>query len=61
MLTNNEILIEYVHIGVYVKVSAIHVPTNTEVSIVGDGGLPKDCLDQVVMKKLSYILEKRFA
>ena len=59
MLAEEEIIIEYVYVGAFVKVSAVHVPTNFEVSIVGDGGLPKDCLDKVVMNKLESVMAKQ--
>ena len=44
--------------GKYVKVSAIDPLTNTEISIVGDARASKTDLEQLVIKKLEYVLVK---
>ena len=55
---SKEYLIEFYWMGKYVKVSAIDPVTNTEISIVGDARAPKTDLEQLVIKKLEYVLAK---
>ncbi|MFD2207602.1 DUF6898 family protein [Kiloniella antarctica] len=52
------VIIEFAQVGVYVKVSAFHEPTMTEVSIVGDPRETEARLKQTVLNKLKYVLEK---
>ncbi len=47
--------------GSYIKVSAFHEATMTEVSIVGDPKETEQKLKQTVLKKLSYVLNKEAA
>ncbi len=44
--------------GAYVKVSAFHEASMTEVSIVGDPKETEQKLKQTVLKKLNYVLNK---
>ncbi|WP_419904165.1 DUF6898 family protein [Kiloniella sp.] len=52
------IIIEFSQVGGYVKVSAFHEPTMTEVSIVGDPRETEEKLKQTVLSKLRYVLNK---
>ncbi|OUS18512.1 hypothetical protein A9Q97_00915 [Rhodospirillales bacterium 47_12_T64] len=52
------VIIEFAQVGAYVKVSAFHEQTMTEVSIVGDPRETEQKLKQTVLQKLRYVLEK---
>ena len=52
------VIIEFAQVGAYVKVSAFHEPTMTEVSIVGDPRETEAKLKQTVLSKLKYVLQK---
>lgn len=52
-------IIEFIGQGRYVKVSAIDPRTGTEVSIVGDAERSEEELQQVALRKLRYVLEKK--
>ncbi|GAB6053571.1 hypothetical protein JCM17960_23910 [Magnetospira thiophila] len=54
-----EILIEFYHVGRYVKVSAIDPLTNVEVCIVGDPKRSKEELIEVARRKLMMVLRKK--
>ena len=54
-----EVLVEFLRIGNAVKVSAIHVDTDTEVCIVGPHTAGKHELTKLVINKLHYVLGKR--
>ncbi len=58
-LPKGEVLFEFRHLGNVVKVSAIHVDTNTEVSLVGAPTAGEHGLKQAAMRKLAYVLAKR--
>lgn len=53
-----EVLFEFRQIGNAVKVSAVHVATNTEVSIVGPAGAGEQALKQSALRKLQYVLAR---
>ncbi|MEH6631885.1 MAG: hypothetical protein V7776_13710 [Halopseudomonas aestusnigri] len=52
------VIIEFAQVGAYVKVSAFHEATMTEVSIVGDPRETEGKLKQIVLNKLRYVLNK---
>lgn len=56
---DNHIIIEFVQMGSYVKVSAMDPKTLVEVSIVGDPTQDQRQLENIVTKKLRYVLEKK--
>jgi hypothetical protein len=56
-----EVLIEFLRVGNAVKVSAIHVDTDTEVCIVGPQTAGRDELTRLVINKLYYVLGRRKA
>ena len=53
-----EVLFEFRQIGNSVKVSAVHVATNTEISIVGAAGAGEHALKAAALRKLRYVLAK---
>ncbi|WP_120496608.1 hypothetical protein [Kiloniella sp. EL199] len=55
---NHGVIIEFLRMGSYVKVSAFHEASMTEVSIVGDPKETEQKLKQTVIKKLNYVLNK---
>lgn len=54
-----EVLFEFRQIGNVVKVSAIHVDTNTEVCLVGAPAVGEYALKKAAIRKLVYVLGKR--
>lgn len=53
-----EVLLEFHHVGDYVKVSAIDPVTNTEASIVGSPKATNQELTQLAVRKLEFVLRK---
>ena len=53
------VIIEFVKVGAYVKVSAIDPTTKVEVSIVGDPSMSQATLERTAVQKLEYVLHKR--
>ena len=58
-LPDERVIIEFVKVGAYVKVSAIDPTTRVEVSIVGDPLVSQAKLEQTAVQKLKYVLNKR--
>ena len=56
---DERVIIEFVKVGAYVKVSAIDPKTRVEVSIVGDPLVSQTKLEQTAVQKLKYVLNKR--
>ena len=56
---DERVIIEFVKVGAYVKVSAIDPKTRVEVSIVGDPLVSQAKLEQTAVQKLKYVLNKR--
>lgn len=48
-------------VGKYVRVSAIDPITNTEVHIAGDRTAGKEALKRVAMRKLRYVIAKKYS
>lgn len=59
MTVGQEIIIEHIRQGKYVKVSAVDTVTGIEASIVGDPAAGKQALDELAVQKLHYVMEKR--
>lgn len=58
MSSRGDIIIEFHHVGAYVKVSAVDTATYTEVSIVGDPTRGEHALKRAAIRKLEYVLER---
>ncbi|MDG1286620.1 MAG: hypothetical protein P8P30_03540 [Rickettsiales bacterium] len=56
---NGEAIIEFIHQGRYVKVTAIDPVTGIEASIVGDPKAPEQTLQELAIKRLAYVIKKR--
>lgn len=54
-----EVLFEFVRLGNAVKVTAFHVPTLTEISIVGARGASEAHLKMLALMRLQYVLAKQ--
>ncbi|HEY5008060.1 MAG TPA: hypothetical protein VII42_08650 [Caulobacteraceae bacterium] len=54
-----EVIFEFRQIGASVKVSAIHVASDTEVSLVGAASAGEYALRMAATRKLIYVLGKR--
>lgn len=53
-----EVLFEFYRLGNAVKVTAFHVPTLTEISIVGPRRANQEHLKLLAVKRLQYVLAK---
>ena len=58
-MPDKTVIIEFVKVGAYVKVSAIDPTTRVEVSIVGDPSVSQATLERTAVQKLKYVLNKR--
>ena len=56
---DKSVIIEFIKVGAYVKVSAIDPLSSVEVSIVGDPASSQERLKSTVLKKLNFVLSKR--
>ena len=56
----SEVLFEIVTVGNAVKVSVVHVATNTEVSIMGTPGMTDFTLKANALRKLRAALARRY-
>ena len=57
-MPTGEVLFEIKRIGNVMKVSAVHVDTNTEVSLAGPPAAGEHGLKMAAMRKLAYVLAK---
>ena len=57
--TARQVIVEFIPVGSYVKVSAIDPKTGTEVSIVGDPKQGNEALKRTAVRKLLYVLNKK--
>lgn len=55
--SSDRVYFEFVPRGAYVKVSAVHEGTGTEVSIVGDARVTQADLQRIALRKLERALE----
>ncbi len=51
-----EVLFEFVRVGNAVKVSAVHVPTDTEVCLVAPPRAGEAAMKQAALRKLVWVL-----
>jgi hypothetical protein len=58
-LNENRVIIEFVRVGAYVKVSAVDPVSMVEVSIVGNPASGEAMLKRTAIRKLKYGLEKK--
>ena len=58
-INDSRIIIEFIQVGAYVKVSAVDPVSLVEVSIVGDPSASRNTLEQNAIKKLKFILAKK--
>jgi len=54
-----DVLFEFRRVGDAVKVSAIHVDTDTEICLVGAPQVGEHALKQAALRKLAYVLGRR--
>jgi hypothetical protein len=54
-----EVLFEFRRLGNVVKVTAVHVATDTEVCLVGAPAAGEHALKTAAMNKLAYVLARR--
>lgn len=57
-MKESDVILEFVQIGSYVKVSAMHTPTMIEAIIVGPPSAGEFILQQNALRKLKYLLAK---
>ncbi len=58
-INDSRIIIEFIQVGAYVKVTAVDPVSLVEVSIVGDPSASRNILEQNAIKKLRFVLSKR--
>lgn len=58
-INDPRIIIEFIQVGAYVKVSAVDPVSLVEVSIVGDPSVSRNILEQNAIKKLKFVLSKK--
>ena len=58
-LNENGVIVEFVKVGSYVKVSAVDPVSMIEVSIVGNPMSGEAMLTRTAIRKLKYVMEKR--
>ena len=58
-LNENRVIIEFIRVGAYVKVSAVDPLSMIEVSIVGNPSSGEAMLKRTAIRKLKYVLEKK--
>jgi hypothetical protein len=56
--TGEGFIVELIHVGSFVKVTAIDPETGREVSIVGDPKKSQKELEDTAVKKMIYVLDK---
>jgi len=57
----DDIYVEFVAQGVFVKVTAIDSKSGTEASVVGPSGAPRGTLADAAVRKLNFVLIKQRA
>ncbi len=55
---HSEVIIEFVHVGNAIKVSACDPATMREVSIIGSPAMPREVLQRQAVRKLAYVMER---
>jgi hypothetical protein len=58
-MAQEEVLFEMRRVGGSVKVSAIHAPTMTEISVVCPATASEQQMKSVALQKLRYVLNKK--
>ena len=58
-LNENRVIIEFIRVGSYVKVSAVDPLSMVEVSVVGNPASGEAMLKRTAIRKLKYVLEKK--
>lgn len=59
LLQGREVIIEFIPIGGYVKVTAVDAQSLTEVSIQGPASASQDILERNAVKRLEYVMKKK--
>lgn len=59
MTVGREIIFEFHRLGAYVKVTAMDVATQEEISITGAVGASQDYLQKLARDKLTIVLRKK--
>ncbi|MDP6174006.1 MAG: hypothetical protein QGF09_07575 [Rhodospirillales bacterium] len=57
----NEVLLEFIVQGNYVKVIAVDPITRIEIAMVGDARASKETLERNAINKLKYVIAKQMA
>jgi hypothetical protein len=58
-MSSREIIFEFHRVGLYVKVTAMDVATQEEISITGDAKAPQEYLEKLARDKLINVLRKK--
>ncbi|NBX65829.1 MAG: hypothetical protein EBQ96_02420 [Proteobacteria bacterium] len=57
-LEGREVLLEFIPVGTYVRVTALDTKSLTEVAIQGPKNAPQSVLKNNALKRLEYVLRK---
>jgi len=55
-----EVLFEFHRVGNYIRVIAVDPHSNVEITMVGDPSVGETALKQAAMRKLKYVIAKKF-
>jgi hypothetical protein len=58
---DGDVIFEFHRIGAYVKVTAMDVATQTEISITGAANAPQEYLERLAREKLLRVIQKNGA
>ncbi len=58
MPNSNEIILEFISLGAYVKINAIDTKTGIEATCVAPSTLRKDEMEKLAIRKLEYVMKK---
>lgn len=59
MAEKDEVLFEFRQIGNSVKVTALHVPSLLEISVVGPANAGQTQLQMLALQRLKYVMSKK--
>ncbi len=57
-INDNRVIVEFIKVGNYIKVSAVDPVSLLEVSIVGDPASGEELLKRTALNKLRYVMAK---
>jgi hypothetical protein len=59
MINQNEIILEFISLGAYVKINAIDTKTGVEATAIAPANLRRDEMKTLALRKLEYVMKKK--